>query len=164
MTNLRLDIGCGLHTKEPLDEWIHLDCDEGPHIEMVCDFGDIDLPDESVCEIHIGDVIEHVPVWRQAEVLGEWHRILKPGGILGGNTPSLEYNVQKYARGEIDLNWLLQNLYGDRAGYPHQHYILFTKETLTELLTYHGFTAIDFGGSPGPNHEPWWLVFKAVRL
>lgn len=159
----KLDIGCGLHPKEPLDEWTHLDCDEGPHIEMVCDFGDIDLPDGSVDEIHIGDVIEHIPVWRQTEVLGEWYRLLKPGGILEGNTPNLEGNVQRYVRGDIDLNWLLQNLYGDRAGPPHQHYILFTEETLRELLEKHGFIDVDFGGSPGPSNEPWWLVFHCTR-
>lgn len=159
----KLDIGCGLNLKKPLDEWVHLDCDEGPHIEIVCDFGNIDLPDESVEQIHIGDVIEHIPVWRQAEVLSEWYRILEPGGILEGNTPNLEGNIQRYVRGEIDLNWLLQNLYGDRAGPPHQHYILFVERTLTELLEAHGFTNVDFSGSPGPTNEPWWLVFRCVK-
>lgn len=158
---MKLDVGCGLNTMKPLDEWTHLDFDPGPHIELVTDFGNVPLDDNSVDQIHIGDVIEHIPVWRQAEVLTEWKRILKPGGILEGNTPNLEHNIQEYVSGKIGLDWLLQNLYGDRAGFPHQHYILFTKKTLTKLLWAHGFIDVDLNGSPG-GPEPWWIVFKAT--
>ena len=160
---LKLDIGCGLNTKKPLEEWVHLDGDEGPHIEMVTDFGSIDLPDNSVDEIWVGDVIEHIPVWRHAEVLTEWLRILKVGGVLNGTTPNLDHNVRQYVSGKIDLDWLLQNLYGDRAGYPHQHYTLFTVKTLGALLTKYGFGAVDFSGSPGDKSSPWWLVFKTTK-
>jgi len=160
---MKLDIGCGLHTKDPLDEWVHLDCDEGPHIEIVCDFGEIPLDDESVDEIWIGDVIEHVPVWRQSEVFAEWRRILKPSGILAGNTPSLDFNVRGYIDGSIKLDWLIQNLYGDRAGPQHQHYILFTAESLAEVLLKHGFVDVDLSGSPGQKDNPWWLVFSARK-
>ena len=163
MPILRLDIGCGLHTKEPLDEWIHLDCDEGPHIEWVTDFADIPTGDETVDEIWIGDVIEHIPAWRNVEVMKEWCRVLKPGGKLNGTTPSLDYNVKQYVAGKITQEWLIQNLYGDRAGYPHQHYILYTKDTLAAFLQLHGFTNIDFSGSPGPPSLPWWLVFEAYK-
>ena len=164
MSSSRLDIGCGLNLKKPLDEWTHLDIDPGPQIELNCDFGDIPLDNGSVDEIHIGDVIEHIPVWRQTEVLSEWHRILKIGGTLGGNTPSLERNIWQYFNKEIDLDWLLQNLYGDRAGFPHQHYILFTEETLSALLERHGFDVVDFSGSPGPKELPWWLVFTTTKV
>ena len=162
---MKLDIGAGLNTKEPLDEWIHLDIDPGPHIELCCDFGEIPLDDESVSEIWIGDVIEHIPVWRQKDVLAEWHRILKPRGLIAGNTPNLDYNVHAYVRGDITLDWLLQNLYGDRAGYPHQHYILFTPVTLNRLFLDNGFGAADFTGSPYfGGDEPRWLVFRTYKI
>ena len=164
---IKLDIGAGLNLKQPLDEWTHLDCDEGPHIELVCDFGDIPLDDESVSEIWIGDVIEHIPVWRQKEVLTEWHRVLEPGGTISGNTPNLEYNVRAYIAGHITFDWLLQNLYGDRAGFPHQHYILFTMETLDKLFRDNGFGAGNYSGSPIFNPElntPAWLVFVTVKI
>lgn len=161
---MKLDIGCGLNLKKPLDEWTHLDIDPGEHIEINCDFGNIPLDDGSVEEIWIGDVIEHIPVWRWEEVLTEWNRILGMGGILNGNTPHLEGVVQQYVRGEIDLDWLLQNLYGDRRAYPHQHYYLFTRETLDELLQKYGFGPVDYSESPGPKELPWWLVFKTEKV
>lgn len=160
---MKLDVGCGLHTKEPLDEWTHLDIDKGPHIEIVADFGDVPLDDNSVDQIHIGDVIEHIPVWRQTEVLAEWKRLLKPGGVLEGNTPNLAHAIHQYVAGEIGLDWLLQNLYGDRAGFQHQHYILFTMASLSKLLTDHGFVDLDLSGSPGPHTNPWWIVFEARK-
>lgn len=164
---MKLDIGCGLNLKKPLSEWTHLDGDKGPHIEMVEDFGHISLPSSSVDEIWVGDVIEHIPVWRQTEVLTEWNRILKTGGVLNGTTPNLEYVVRSYVAGKIDYNWLLQNLYGDRAGPPHQHYVLFSAHTLDELLQKNGFAPVNFSGSPGSSTDPakmWWLVFKTIKL
>jgi len=158
---LKLDIGCGLNTKKPLEEWVHLDMDEGPHIELVTDFANIPMDDDSVDEIWIGDVIEHIPLWRRDEVFTEWKRVLKKDGILAGTTPNLEHNIKQYNSREIDLNWLLQNLYGDRSGPGHQHYIIFTPATLSELLLKNGFYGVDLSGSPGAKDDPWWLVFKA---
>jgi predicted SAM-dependent methyltransferase len=160
---LKVDLGCGLNLKTPLEEWVHADADTGPHIEIETDFGKLPFDDDSVDEIWVGDVIEHIPVWRQAEVLAEWHRVLKPEGVLNGTTPNLEHNIRKYTRREIDLGWLLQNLYGDRRGPGHQHYILFTKETLNQLLVENGFNTIDLSGSPGGMEDPWWLVFKTTK-
>jgi len=160
---IRLDIGSGLNLKQPIDEWTHLDCDPGPHIELVTDFADIPLDNESVDEIWIGDVIEHIPVWRQRDVLWEWQRILKPGGILGGTTPNLHRKAMQYARGEIDLGWFLQNLYGDRRGPPHQHYILFTPESLQEFLYLHGFVDYDDSRSIQTKDGPEWIRFICRR-
>ena len=162
---MKLDIGSGLNLKKPLDEWTHLDCDRGPHIEICCDFGHIPLIDGAVDEIWAGDVIEHIPCWRWREVLTEWNRVLKGGGTLGGTTPNLEYNVRQYVDGGIDLGWLIQNLYGDRAGYPHQHYYLFVEDTLDRLLQDYGFDPVDFSGSPGGRGAAaWWLVFKTKKV
>lgn len=163
MSILRVDVGCGLNIKKPVDEWIHLDGDEGPHIEWVTDFADIPTDDETVDEIWIGDVIEHIPAWRSVEVMKEWHRVLKPSGKLNGTTPNLDYNARQYVNGEITLEWFLQNLYGDRAAPPHQHYILYTRETLEAFLKQHNFANFSTFKSPGPPDNPWWFVFEAYK-
>lgn len=162
---MKLDIGCGLHWKEPLDEWTHLDANAGPHIEMVCDFGKIPLPDASVEAIHLGDVVEHIPLWRQDEVLKEWQRIAKMGCVVTGSTPNIDSVIRRYARGAFKLQQaLIPNIYGWNDRPTEHHFINFTKDTLTALFARHGFEVTDYSGSPGPADEPLWLVFKGRKV
>jgi predicted SAM-dependent methyltransferase len=162
--DLKLDIGCGLHYKEPLEEWVHLDINPGPHIEIEADFGAIPLPDGSVAEIYLGDVIEHVPLWRQKEVLAEWRRILKPGGIIAGRTPNLDRAMRDYAEGSLSFRDAWQSIYGWGDRPTEMHFTTFTKETLTQLFAENGFKVEDYSGSPGSVDRPWWLVFTGIRL
>lgn len=163
---MKLDIGSGAHYKQPLEEWTHLDLSKGDHTEIVCDFGSIPLDSGSVEEIHIGDVIEHVPGWRHDEVLKEWNRVLKIGGIITGSTPNIDRVMRAYARGEagMTLHDALLNLYGWANHPQQQHYMTFTKETLRELMAKYGFDINDYSKSPGNPSEPWWLVFSGRKV
>lgn len=165
MSSFRLDIGCGLILKTPLDEWTHLDIHEGPHIELVTDFGHIPLDDGSVAEIWAGDVIEHIPPWRMTEVLAEWRRVLAPNGWLKGKTPNLWKTVNDYANGLLTLNDAkVPRLYGWADRLEEQHYATYTEESLTALFVEHGFGQPDFSASPGPVALRWWLVFAGRKL
>jgi predicted SAM-dependent methyltransferase len=164
---MKLDIGSGeKNPKTPLDEWTHLDISPFPHVEIVCDFGQISLDGGSVEEIFLGDVIEHIPMWRQDEVLKEWNRILKVGGLLTGRTPDADSILRRYARGDKDMSLrdTLGGLFGSGELPTQQHYITFSKETLMGLLARYGFGVFDFSGSPGPAHEPWWLVWTCRKI
>jgi predicted SAM-dependent methyltransferase len=162
---LKLDIGCGLNPRIPLHEWIHLDKHPGPHIEIVGDFGVIPLPDGEVEQIHLGDVIEHVEMWRQAEVLREWNRIMKVGGVIGGTTPNLDSVAQRYARGDVSLDEaLIPNIYGWNDRPTEHHFTIYTKVSLTEMFAQYGFEVTDYSRSPGPVEEPWWLVFSGRKV
>jgi predicted SAM-dependent methyltransferase len=163
---MKLDIGAGLNNqKSPLDEWTHLDMMPHPHIEIVCDFGKIPLEDGVVEEIFLGDVIEHIPMWRYEEVLKEWNRVLKPGGLATGRTPNADSVMRRYVRGDKDMpiRDVLLSLFGTGENEGQQHYMTFSKETLAELLIKYGFEQIDFSGSPGPVDEPWWLVWTSRK-
>lgn len=163
---MKLDIGSGAHYKTPLDEWTHLDLSRGDHTEIVAEFGSIPLADSSVEQIHIGDVIEHVPGWRHDEVLREWNRVLQIGGIVTGSTPNIDRIMRAYARGEpgMTLRDAMLGLYGWADHPQQQHYYTFTKDTLKELMAKHGFDINDFSGSPGAPAEPWWLVFAGRKV
>jgi len=58
---------------------IHLDCIEGPHVEIVADlrYG-IPLPANVFDEVLALDVIEHLP--DVVAIMNEMHRVLKPEG------------------------------------------------------------------------------------
>ena len=162
---VKLDIGSSSPQwqQKPADEWLHLDVSPWEHVEIVADFGDIPLPDNSVDEIFIGDVIEHVPQWRCGEVLGEWARILKPGGIIRGRCPNIDRVMRDYADNKLSLHDAMAALYGGCDCPGQQHYWGYTKDALTELFANHGITLDDFSKSPGPHERPWWLVFNGRR-
>jgi predicted SAM-dependent methyltransferase len=157
----KLDLACGLNLMKPLEDWIHLDIHEGPHIEIVCDFKYMPLIDKSIDWIHAGDCIEHIENWNLDQTLREWNRVLKIGGVFEGTTPNLDNAIRSYIGGRIDYNWLIQNLYGDR-----ESYLLYTAEELNKVLIKYGFDEVDFSGSPGIGSEygMWWLVFKTTKV
>jgi predicted SAM-dependent methyltransferase len=161
---MKLDIGCGKHLKTPVEEWTHLDANAGPHIELVCDFGKIPVPDGSVEAIHIGDVIEHIPRWRHDEVMMEWRRIARIGCEITGATPNMDSVILRLKRGEIEFeSALIPNIYGWNDRPTEHHFFLFTMSTLTAFFAKYGFDVSDYSGSPGPRNEPWWLVFRGKR-
>ena len=161
---MNLDIGCGLNPMKPLEDWVHLDMDPGPHIEITTDFGHIPVRDGQVSRIHIGDVIEHIPKYRWDEVLCEWNRISVMGGIIEGNTPNADRAMRDYAASAETLHNAMLSLYGwgDRPG--QIHYYTFTKDTLTRLMIAYGFEVRDYSSSPGPTSRPWWLVFRGTKV
>ena len=164
---MKLDIGSGVHYQKPLEEWTHLNESPADHVEIVCDWKTIPLPTESVDEIHIGDVVEHIPRWEYAAVLGEWNRVLKVGGIFHGSTPDLHRTMMDYAQPgphHVSLQDAINALYGWATSTGQQHYTTYTKETLTDLLSQYGFQIDDFSGSPGPVDRPWWLVFRGRKV
>lgn len=161
---MKLDIGSGGHNHmKPLEDWTHLDGTPGDHVEIVCDWKTIPLEDASVEEIHCGDVIEHIPCWELKETLGEWNRILKPGGIIHGSMPNIDRIMKDYAAGTHSFQDAVNGLYGWADSKWQQHYMTYTKETLTAMMAKHGFVIEDFSGSPGPVDRPWWLVFKGHK-
>ena len=167
MDIVRLDIGSGSHNmRQPLSDWIRIDGCDAEQVDIVCDFGQIPLPENIASEIWVGDVIEHVPMWRWDEVIGEWNRLLKPGGTIAGQTPNLHTIMVRYAKGEMNLEDATNALYGWHDSPWQQHYVTFTASSLTAMLGKYGFTNVTFPETPGADnaHDSWWLCFKAEKL
>lgn len=162
---IRLDIGAGQPgwQKLPLDEWTHLDIMPWEHIELVVDYAAIPLEPASVDEIWAGDVIEHVPVWRHAEVFSEWNRVLKPGGLIAGTTPNPGHAMRAYLDQRLSYEDMIGALYGKGNRPTEVHYCTYGKEMLVDLLGRYGFDVQDFSESPGPPDCPWWWRFKGHK-
>ncbi len=164
---IKIDIGAGIRNKKrPLDEWIHLDIFPDDHMEIVCDFGHIPVGDVEVDEIYAGDVIEHIEMERRDEIMREWNRILKIGGIFTGQTPNLHATMIRYSKSELSFQDAFGALYGSQESKYQQHYITYTVETLKVLLEQYGFGCIDFSESPGNNNpnEAWWLYWTCQKI
>jgi len=90
----KLEIGSG---NNPQPGYEHLEINKDcPNVDYCCDCRSIPVPDNTFDEIAAFHVIEHME-WLQAEVaIREWHRVLKPGGILKIATPNLRYIIDAY--------------------------------------------------------------------
>jgi hypothetical protein len=141
-----------------------MDIQPAEHVEIVADFGSIPLPYGICSHIYLGDVIEHVPVWRLDEVLREWNRITILGGVIAGRTPNPDRCLREFAAGKMTLSDFLGAIYG-KGDRPEQvHYMTYSSEGLTTLFAQYGFEVTDFSGSPGPAERPWWWVFSGTKV
>lgn len=87
---MKVHIGCGARV---MDGWVNCDIVRNPNAprdpELLCDARDIPLDDgvaDIVMAIHN---FEHYYRWECDEVIKEWRRLLKPGGLLILELPDL---------------------------------------------------------------------------
>lgn len=167
LPKVKVDMGCGIFNRQqPAEEWIYLDGNKDvSNLDVCCMFNAIPFEDKSVDVIFAGDVIEHIPPYEIGEVLTEWNRILKVGGVLHGRMPNLHSTMKRYASGELKLDDAIGALYGSNEHIFQHHFITYTPFTLSDLLEKYGFGFIDYNGSPGNDNpmDAWWIVFHSVK-
>jgi predicted SAM-dependent methyltransferase len=94
--------------------------------------------DNSVDLIYSCHVLEHFQRQQIENVLREWHRVLKVGGILRLAVPDFEKLVEVYLKTK-DLKLIIGSLVG-RQDYPENtHYVVFDYPYLSEALQKVGF-------------------------
>lgn len=80
--------------------------------------GPLPFPADHADEVHAYHLFEHIDRWRAEEVLAEWVRVLKPGGLLVLEMPCLDKIVRIFAHCIIadqpaDPRMTIWGLYGD---------------------------------------------------
>lgn len=119
----KLNFGCGIYKKEG---YVNLDWDEKVKPDVVHDFNKFPYPfeDNTFEEIEAIHVIEHLD--RPFAVMGELHRILKPGGLF-------IIKVPHFSRGFTHA----EHAHGFDVTFP----LYFSKEFSTKFS---GYTGTDF--------------------
>lgn len=136
-------------------------------------FGGVFMND-SVNEIVMVEVLEHISFHDTVKVLREMHRVLKPGGKLHIQVPDCGSMMEMFVRGEISdsiphkpesveqvltlrnltgarvhpMRWLMAFCGAQKYGVPDIHKNIFTKQILQENLEEAGFERIDFKEDP----------------
>ncbi len=88
--------------------------------DLVTDITDLPYEDDSVDEIHGIHVFEHLQRYDAVKALNEWYRVLKPGGKLVLEMPSLEKIAQLIVDGEKNPRLTTMGLFGDPRD-PNKH-------------------------------------------
>lgn len=136
---IQLHLGCG---KRHIPGFIHIDVRKFPHVDYVAPVDKLDMfKVNSVDLIYACHLLEHFQRKQLINVLKEWHRVLKPGGILRIAVPDFSALVKVYLKHK-DLGLISGPLYGRQDYAENIHYISFDFESLKKLLRKAGFKDI----------------------
>jgi predicted SAM-dependent methyltransferase len=106
---IKLNIGCGWRNFG--DNWDHIDGGNYPHVNAH-DITKLDYLDNSVDIIYASHVFEYFDRAEGLEVLREWFRVLRPGGILRIAVPDFEIISRLYCEKKFPLDKFLGPIYG----------------------------------------------------
>jgi len=134
-----LHLGCGSINAPG---YINVDVKPLPHIHYVHPITSLEMfVDNQVDLVYISHVLEHLSVVEAERALKEWHRILKPGGILRIGVPDFKILVSIYQDTE-DIKAILGPLMGGQIDAHNFHQSVYDEAYLQELLYKIGFREV----------------------
>lgn len=103
---------------------------------------ELPFEDESVSEIIMFHVLEHIPYYRQDKALSEISRVLKHQGKFFVAVPDTIETARLLVNAEDEMQeeWAIRLLYGTQRNEYSHHFIGFTKSNLKVTLSKYGFT------------------------
>lgn len=93
---MRLNIGAG---KRRLPGYTGIDMVAREGVDIVAPAHAIPLPDGCADEVLAIHLVEHVYPWQVPDLLAEWHRLLRPAGLLVLEMPDLLKACRNLAEG-----------------------------------------------------------------
>jgi len=106
---MKLNIGCGKRNFGK--DWIHIDGSNYDHINYH-DITKLVFKDNTVDLIYASHLFEYFDREESKNILKEWRRVLKPGGILRLAVPDFEICSKMYNDNKYDLDTFVSMFYG----------------------------------------------------
>lgn len=131
-TDYMLDLGCG---ENPIPGFLGVDRKLGTEAYP------LGFPDNSASVIRASHILEHFPAALVADVLKDWVRVLKPGGILKVAVPDFRWIARQYL--DDQQFPLIGFLYGSQSDDNDYHKSAFDEEGLREALSILGLVDIE---------------------
>lgn len=138
---IKLHLGCG---PKQLPGFINIDIQTGPAVDQQHDISQLTAFESAQVDmIYASHVLEHFGRHRFVSVLTEWHRVLKPGGLLRLSVPDFESCAELYIEsGRTNISSITGLVVGgQRDGYDY-HNMIFDKRSLTQQLNTIGFDQV----------------------
>lgn len=106
---IKLHLGCGKRNFGP--DWVHIDGGDFSHLHSH-DITKLPFENNSVDLIYSSHVLEYFDREEVTNVLKEWYRVLKIGGMLRVAVPDFKMMTTKYLIDGCELDLFLGPLYG----------------------------------------------------
>lgn len=137
---LKLHLGCG--KRDFGKEWVHIDASDYDHLhshnvkKLPFETGSVDV-------IYASHLIAYFDRSEIVYVLKEWHRVLKPGGVLRLATPDFWRMTQLYLDSKIKIEQILGPMYGKmNIGVNIYHKTVWDYPSLARQLMLSGFSHV----------------------
>jgi len=132
-----LHVGCGQVNDA---DFINIDAYPHTHVHFVRDIRSPRMWKDSDADlIYACHVFEHVERQEAPNVLRNWHRFLKPGGVLRLSVPDFDAVLRVYELSGRDIAEIAPPLMGGQLNALDFHYSLFNRMYLQKLLIDAGF-------------------------
>lgn len=170
---MKLNLGCG---GKKLVDYINIDIRPECEPDIVGDICDLfQFDDDSVDEVRMDAVFEHIYPYKRLRALREWWRVLKHGGKLAINwIPDFEALLGLYGGigpneqfKHFDIVMARRILYGKANSEPSLHKDCFSQWKVADELAVAGFHSIRVRGAvyPGDRSDiPYNLCAEAIKL
>ncbi|MCL5797126.1 MAG: methyltransferase domain-containing protein [Gammaproteobacteria bacterium] len=138
---MKLHLGCG---SKYIEGFVHVDIMQHDHVDHIAKVDNLPFDDNSADLIYASHVLEHFGRNEFQNVLKEWHRVLKVGGILRVAVPDFQAVAELYCAGKLP-NGLIQVMglvCGGQRNEWDYHKVIFDKVFLTQNLEHIGFHSI----------------------
>jgi predicted SAM-dependent methyltransferase len=138
---MKLHLGCG---SRYIPGFIHVDAQPAPHVDIVGPVERLPMDDASVSLIYASHILEHFGRYAYKEVLAEWFRVLRPGGVLRLAVPDFAACAAiYYEMGLADgLSGLVGLIVGGQRNEHDYHKMIFDEALLSSTLLETGFREV----------------------
>ena len=133
----RLHLGCGSNI---LPDFFNIDIQDFSGIDEVALVFPLKFKTNSFDVVYASHLLEHLK-GDKLEILKEWTRVLKPGGILRLSVPDFEKIIKIYLQHK-DIELINNLFFGRQDKLEHYHRELFDYEKLKNLMLNAGLEAI----------------------
>jgi len=128
-----------------LDKYYKYKFCEGPGIciaDVKALADNLPYEDNTVDDIVMLHVLEHIPAQEVGKVLNEFNRVLKVKGRLYLGVPDVKETARLLAEAKTpeEEDWAIRLLHGTQRNKFSHHYCGYTERTLKKLLFQYGFT------------------------
>lgn len=166
MTSRKLHIGGIQRT----DGWEILNAVSGPHVDHLCNARDLSMfEDNTFSDVYASHVLEHFDYIKElSAVLGEWYRVLKPGGTLYVSVPDLDILTSLFiARDRFTIKdrfIMMQMMFGGHINKYDYHQVGLNQEFLQHFLCQAGYTNIQRVNTFGFFNDTSTVLFNGIPI
>ena len=140
---IKLNLGCGWRNFG--SNWIHVDGGDYEHLDVKTnELEKLPFEDNYADLIYSSHVIAYFDRGKILEILTEWKRVLKPGGILRLATPDFHSIITLYLHKNMSLDSFLGPLYGkmDMGNEKIYHKTTYDFKSIKNILECCGFSDV----------------------